>query len=469
MAKKSPEKQDQELPVQRAKATLVVKGNKLINARYNLSLGELRLFLLMITQIRREDRDFATYRIQMTDFIEALDTSAKNVYERAKSTSRQLMEKVIEIEEEDGPLQVALLSSAKYYDGKGYIDLRFDPALKPYLLQLKEKFTTYDLNYVFRLQSVHAVRIYELLKQYEPIGSRIISVFDLKDILGVADQYTRYNDFKRFVILQAQRDIKKNTDIAFDFEEYKEGRRITQIKFIIHSKRKQQGLPQRELSEEQEEQLQALQKMGLSLSQSQQLLESKPVELIRRAIAYTQKRYRQTKGSQQEIKNPSAYLLKMLESDGSELSPFEQEEKRQSEVAARRAEAQKQVQKEAEKRRVREQEMIEEFKKAYAAERESQAARRVDLANEADWQAFEAYVQEHFFLKDRLLDPAGHLDREDPNVRLYAGHYLFEEENPRTPEAFIAWVRKVHNLQLAQVQRGDPNEFRIVGEQTHLF
>ncbi|MEL6846611.1 MAG: replication initiation protein, partial [Bacteroidota bacterium] len=120
---------------------LVVKDNKLINSRYNLSVSEVRLFLSMIAQIKRDDKDFKTYRIQISEFADALGTSSKNIYDRAKDTSKRLMEQVMVIEEEDGPLQVALISSAKYYEGKGYMDLRFDPSLKPYLLQLKEKFT----------------------------------------------------------------------------------------------------------------------------------------------------------------------------------------------------------------------------------------------------------------------------------------------------------------------------------------
>lgn len=85
-----------------------------------------------------------------------------------QQTTRDLLSRVITIKEEKSILQVGWLSSARYFNQEG-CELRFDPNLKPYLLQLKERFTKYAFSYVIRLR--HSVVqfgcSYELLKQYE--------------------------------------------------------------------------------------------------------------------------------------------------------------------------------------------------------------------------------------------------------------------------------------------------------------
>ena len=47
--------------------------------------------------------------------------------------------------------------------------------------------------------------------------------------------YSIYNNFKNKVILQAQKELAEKTDISFEFEEIKTGRKVTGIKFCISS------------------------------------------------------------------------------------------------------------------------------------------------------------------------------------------------------------------------------------------
>ena len=123
---------------------LIVKHNALINSRYQLSLNEMRLLLYVISSIKPQDEDFKKYRINLDDFITNIDSNSNAFYEIARNASKDLMSKVLELPQQDGCLQVSWLSSAKYYHGKGYVDLSFDPSLKPYLLKVKERYTKYE-------------------------------------------------------------------------------------------------------------------------------------------------------------------------------------------------------------------------------------------------------------------------------------------------------------------------------------
>ena len=65
------------------------------------------------------------------------------------------------------------------------MDLSFHPDLKPYLLMIKEGYTKHYLAAVLNLNSSYAVRIYVLIKQYEKIGSRTVTVDEFREMLQI--------------------------------------------------------------------------------------------------------------------------------------------------------------------------------------------------------------------------------------------------------------------------------------------
>ena len=52
-------------------------------------------------------------------------------------------------------------------------------------------------------------------------------------IIRFRDEYGLNNDFKKYIILKAQEELQKHSDIKFEFEEVKYGRRVESIKFFI--------------------------------------------------------------------------------------------------------------------------------------------------------------------------------------------------------------------------------------------
>ncbi|MEL7530507.1 MAG: replication initiation protein [Bacteroidota bacterium] len=439
---------------------LVVKDNKLINSRYNLNVSEVRLFLSMIAQIRREDKDFKTYRIQISEFADALGTSSKNIYDRAKHTSKRLMEQVLEIEEDDGPLQVALVSSAKYYEGKGYVDLRFDPALKPYLLQLKEKFTSYDISNVLQLQSAYSIRIYELLKQYESIGERTFNLIELKEILGVANRYTRYNDFKRYVLLQAEKELKIHCDIYFEFEERKRGRKIAEIRFIIKGSKAGPNSPANAADTSTRDQLLA---MGLKTSQADKILSDTPVETIEKAIRYTQDRYREVAGTEDEIRNLPAYLIKVIEAEVNTPTFVKKTQSAKKEALKQKAAA-----KEAQAQRQQDDALVLRMQESYRLYRQNRYQQRAEAASEREWNAFEEHIRANPFLTGKYIE-GGKLQRSAEDIHFWLGSFLIDSEWPDTPENFIKWVYEREGYALEYDQRQGEVQYRITGKQNKLF
>ena len=225
------EKQDQ-------KNELIVQHNHLIEAKYKLTLQEKRLMCWLASQVKQTDEDFKEHTISTKEFSSLVDSSGNALHKTLELVTHKLMQKIITIRKMDGKgfKKAALLGGADYLAGEGLLKLSFHPYLKPYMLQLKERFTKISLGDVMGLRSVHAIRIYELVKQHENLGKREISVKDLRGYCGIEEeQYKNINDLKRFLLEISKKEINNKTDILIDYEEIKTSRKVTSILFTIKS------------------------------------------------------------------------------------------------------------------------------------------------------------------------------------------------------------------------------------------
>lgn len=215
---------------------LVAQSNDLIEARHNnpLTVREQKIILAMVSEIQPDDEDFKEYRISLKNFNEMLGLKGKTKYSEIKGIVKNLMGKTIEIPRKNkGWLLANWVSSAEYIDGEGVIELTFSPKLKPYLLQL-QAYTSYRLSNILALNSTYSIRLYELMKKWEFLGSWECPLEDLRGKLGVEEgKYPKYSNFKARVLSSAIEEVNEKTDFHISFEEVKKGRSVERIKFII--------------------------------------------------------------------------------------------------------------------------------------------------------------------------------------------------------------------------------------------
>ena len=217
---------------------IVTQSNELVEARYNLSLGEQRLVLAMIARVQPGDEDFKTYRISIAELADFLGVAKGSAYHECKKITKALLGRVLEIQEDGRLLQIGWVSSADYIDGSGMVNLSCDPLLKPHLLQLKGKFTSCNLDMLLNFKSQYTMRIYMMLKQYEKLTEREIGLALLREMLGLRkDQNVEYSDFKKVVLNPVQKELNEKSDLIFEFDEIKYGRRIGALRFCISTKK----------------------------------------------------------------------------------------------------------------------------------------------------------------------------------------------------------------------------------------
>ena len=305
------------------------KHNDLIEAKYLLpNLQEQRIILMLLAQIKMSDEDFKYYRITVANFAEILGLKGNDLYAELDKITKSLVSRTISIKNGKSFLHMNWLSSAEYKSGSGYIELAFDPKLKPYLLQLKDHYTQYTFNTVLHFKSIYSIRLYELLKK-ESFKARngYFDVFfqyqELREHFGVGKkEYLQFHDFKRKTIEPATREISDKTDLYINDVRYgKTGRKITNITFCVKIRTenevnlRQDNLRIENLKPENDKDkihpiIETLISLGFSFEIAKAYKNKHGIKKIERNIAYTL-----AKKQEGIAKYIPAYLNKAIEND----------------------------------------------------------------------------------------------------------------------------------------------------------
>ncbi len=192
---------------------------------------------LIVSLINPDDDDLRLYRIDIATLKSYLgykpDSPNGRFYQDLKDIAHRLNKQPIEIRPEPKRVLTAyFISSFEINYKTSEVIFEISGQLKPFLMQLKKNFTSFDLENIPRLSSGYSIRLYELLCQYKPLGKRTFHDLDqLQQMLGSA--YEKYSHFKARVLEPTRKDITKNTNITFEYKELKEGKKVTGLTFLI--------------------------------------------------------------------------------------------------------------------------------------------------------------------------------------------------------------------------------------------
>ncbi len=221
---------------------VVTKRNVLNEIRANnMTLQELRFFSIYLSKINPSDINTRVVRFSLSDFQRIMDLGKLNI-KHLNSTIDSLLCKVIKVpnEENSGYTAFQLFKECKIELDEyknWYIEIDAHDKALPLMFEFKNKYFTYQLWNALQLKSSNQLRMYEILKQYEKVKERIISVDELKELLGLdPTEYKRFGDFRMEVLEVCRVSLESNTDITFRYEPTgKRGRggKIFFLKFII--------------------------------------------------------------------------------------------------------------------------------------------------------------------------------------------------------------------------------------------
>src|SRR5699024_7338188 len=120
---------------------VATQHNQLINSQQSLSLIQKRIFYLAIKQIKKGDKDYKRYYIDLTDLVPG---TSQDIYHRVANEVEEIMAKNVsysgEMNGRETVIRRNLISKVENIKGTGQVYFDLHPDIRDMLIELKRYF-----------------------------------------------------------------------------------------------------------------------------------------------------------------------------------------------------------------------------------------------------------------------------------------------------------------------------------------
>lgn len=228
-----------------SKTQKVYKSPKLNQSNFgDFTHTDYQVYLMLLSKLGGVDKNGKylqseefkrEHTLSAKEFGGIFNTDLSNSYKILRRAVNKLLKTDITVPEEgtSSYWRINVCSQAKYVKDEGKIEIQFTDSIMPYLKQVKERFMVYNLADISNFKSIYATRLFELLQEFKETGWMLKSLDELRHAFSVGSKYTNYGHFKSRTIVPACEEINKNYHMKVRFEEIKEGKSVTAIKFLF--------------------------------------------------------------------------------------------------------------------------------------------------------------------------------------------------------------------------------------------
>ena len=288
---------------------IVTKSNRMIEAEYSMTPMEFKVVQTVFSNIQPNSPRGVPFKFPIRQFMDMLDLKGESGYSHLKKTTLSLF-KPIQITVDGETKQLSWFQLVNYNEKEGTITIEVNSFWHDFLYSLDGNFTSYKLFNITHLSSSYSPRLYELLKMRVGLNSeKEYSIKELKAKLGIEDgKYPKFGNFKQRVLIPAQKELKEQSDIYFEFKEIKHGRATTHLRFFIYRNARNKIIePQVDVASNTHTQLL---KYGFTKEKADELLGQYAEERILANINYMK-----VKKQTSNVNNDAAYLITAIEKD----------------------------------------------------------------------------------------------------------------------------------------------------------
>jgi len=210
--------------------------NALTNARYEYTELQLDLFFFIISKLRKGDKD-TVYQLDIME-LSSLTGKRYNGAYLHKATA-DMGSRMLEVEDASEYRQLWMFQQIRYLKGQGVIEFDLTRHVLPYLFELKNNFTSYELAAALRLTSKYAKRIYQLCSQWKDLGeTKKYDLQDFKKMLGLLDEkgnekMERISVLREKVLDIAVKQINEHTELHISYKLEKRGKTFKNVIFMV--------------------------------------------------------------------------------------------------------------------------------------------------------------------------------------------------------------------------------------------
>lgn len=291
------------------------QDNVLTVARYEMSEAEKNLLYMVVANVRKDDPPTKMYQVSVKEMAEVTGQTELK-FETYKQATRKLMTRVFETTLPNGNLlQATFVASAEYKKGTGIIEIELSQKVRPFYVDLNQRYTKVQLVAAISLNSAYAKRVYELLCMYKNMKDKTFrrDLIDLKTMLSIIepksgkDKYPVWTQFKRDVLDIAAGEVNGHTDLIFTYKPIYgdrpgRGRKpVEQVEFEVFYKAQPDSEPATPLLER------LVKQFRLRPDQATKVIEMHSVEIINRQLYDIH-----TKVTDGKVKNLGSYTARIF-------------------------------------------------------------------------------------------------------------------------------------------------------------
>mgnify|MGYP000523338505 FL=1 len=240
----------------------IVEHNDLITSVAKMDKTPLKIFELAVSCIDTENPPKNnTIYLSKAELFSFFKVDDSNKHHRFKEAIAKVQEQAFfEIREEKDKgfkfRRILPIPEVAWTDYDDKVLIRFDQAIMPYLIDLKQSFTQYALSDLVELNSKYSIILYKWLsmqynqyehysvkggrraEQVEAYRNPSIPVKELRTITDTLNLYERFTKFESYVLQNSLKEINAHTHFNVTYDKIKKGRSIDSIVFHITKKRR---------------------------------------------------------------------------------------------------------------------------------------------------------------------------------------------------------------------------------------
>lgn len=217
-------------------------SNELIKASQKMSLSEMKLIQICISQILSTDKEFLTYTTTASELAQFLNTNIRNIYRDYDHITDKLMGNIIKLRVDNEIHKFQWVSKCIYNKQTHTISIKLHEDLKPFLLNVQKFYTQIELSTIVKFKSYYTLRLYQLILCENGASKRInfdIGIGELRNFFGIDEErYKLTSDLLKKTVKPSIDEINKG-DFFFKIVNYQEnhsnqqGNPIESISFTI--------------------------------------------------------------------------------------------------------------------------------------------------------------------------------------------------------------------------------------------
>ncbi len=208
------------------KALEIWQDNVLTVARYEMTEAEKNILYMVVAQVKPNDPEDRYYQVSVNEMATIMGSDRLKA-EPYRQATRKLMTRVFETTLANGDfLQATFISSAQFKKGTDVIEIELSRKVRPFYIDLNQRFTKIQLAAAISLNSAYAKRVYELLCMYKNMKDKTFrrDLVELKSMLSIIDlktgkdSYSNWTRFQKNVLDVAAKEINGHTDLSFRYK-----------------------------------------------------------------------------------------------------------------------------------------------------------------------------------------------------------------------------------------------------------